>query len=195
MFDFLGSMRRGLGMVRLVIAVVIGVPVLICVGIGAFYTWLFGAGSVHVMAPTFAAATVLVDGNVAAALDAGEHMELSVAQGAHKVTVKTDAGSADVDIDVASGFTELFVGGPNDRCFADLDVTDFYYEGTPRPPTIEQRWHGDRPYSPHSSTVYAEAALPKEISEHSHEYMVMEIPCDAMDAPEAQLVADLGFIP
>jgi hypothetical protein len=187
------SLFHGLRLFRLALAVVIGVPVMLCVGVGALYTWLFGAGQLEVLAPRDQDLTVLVDGAPAATVPAGQHRRVSLPQGGHDVRFSVGGRElAPQSIDVASGFDRWFDVGDPDRCFADLDVTEAFYGD--EPPTVEARFHGDQPYDLPAGALFSEDELPKEIREHEHVRMVLELPsCALADGPEPELLAALGF--
>lgn len=192
-FDIIRGFGRGMRLVRLAILMVFGIPILMCVGVGMFYVWMFGNGDVNVLAgadPT----KVYVDGKFLADVPANGHHKFDVPQGKHTIKFESASGTVEQAVDVGSGLDRKFVGAGKDACYAELDVTEFYFEGGVHAlPTVYKRFHGDEDVDLRANTVYAEDELPAKLDDHEHEYMMFSVPCESLALDDPSLVANLGY--
>ena len=162
----------------------------------AFNMWMFGEGSLHVMAPDFEDATVSVDGQELATLSPGQHRTIDLAQGAHTVTLTTASGATVThELDVSSGFWQQFTPVEG-QCVAVVEATDYFYTGEENAaglsplPTLEERHRG--PFDVSSSYYYSVDALPSTINEDTTVRLVQNIPCEMMELSSKEIV--VGYL-
>ncbi len=170
------------------------------VGLGAAgfagYTYVSGAGEIHVKAPQETGVSVVVDGKEVATLAAGTHQRLKIDQGKHTVQIKLSEGDGEAthEVDVDSGFYEALIPGPQ-QCFADFDVYDtFYGKADPPPvPGVEGTHGADKPISITSNHYFSEDALPNEIKEGSDVNLLEQIPCELVGKSDDEVRSATGF--
>jgi len=183
--------------------IVFGIPCAILVGYVGVTTHCSGEGELWLLAPADSALSVKVDSRPVPPLPAGGHLILDVAQGTHRMTLKReDTGeTARHDLELNSGFDEVFVPPPGAFCLVKLEVADVYYAGGKEKnglyplPTLEERLRPTGPLDLKGACAFTEESLPDEISSGGKVYLYQEIPCGMMDSPDATIVQDyLGYV-
>lgn len=166
-----------------------GVLALIGVGLGFGYVYLFGDGTLHVVAPSDGALSVEIDGH-AVRVERGEHGKIPVKHGKHHVKVRVD-GSDPVefaDVPFRNGFSEEVVPVDPDQCFVELEVSDAFYGAGDKLPTVRTRHLGAQPFSLASSTYLRAKELPSSVDEGSTVALLVPMHCDDAQLPDAKVL-------
>ncbi len=163
-------------------------------------------GELHVLAPGDRRVSVDIDGALAGRIPAGRHDAFPVSRGTHVVDITLGGGRETVSyaFRVPSGLWEGVAPSSAEQCLAQLEVSGAFYEGArirdgmlPLPRLVDRfrGGAGGRGVVTAGGAVYfAVEELPAEVTEGAEVYLVLEIPCDLMDAPERDVVAGyLGF--
>jgi hypothetical protein len=202
--------------VKTALIVVFGIPCLILVvGVGV-HEYFKGQGELHVLAPQADRVSVDIDGELAGKIPAGQHEVFDVSRGTHTVDITVGGGDETVSyaFEAKSGFWHGVAPASADQCLAQLEVSETYYEGAKVKdgmlplPRLEDRFRGGDGgaggagsggaggvVTLNGSVYFSEEALPNEIDEGSKIYLVFEIPCALMDAPDQEVVVSyLGFM-
>lgn len=177
---------------RLVIAAVVGIPVLLFMAYMGISEWISGSGTLHVVAPYDGPLTVRLDGEDVATVPAGAHHELEIEQGEHGLElVRADGQGVVHDLDVDSGFYETLAPAQG-QCFVELDGTEAYYGHDPAP-EVEDRHFAAEPFEVGSSHYYGEGELPGTISDNASVYLIFEVPCAMSSSGDSQLLVAAGY--
>lgn len=185
------------------LVIVFGIPSVIVVGYVGVTTHCSGEGELYLLAPTDGALSVKVDSRSVPPMPAGGHLILDMAQGIHRVTLKReDTGeTARHDVELNSGFDEVFVPPPGQFCLVKLEVADVYYaggkekNGLPPLPTLSERLTPTGPFDLKGARAFTEDSLPDEITSGGKAFLYQEIPCSMMGSPDATIVQDyLGYV-
>ncbi len=162
---------------RLLLAAIIAPIVMVVFAVQAANTWMFGEGTLQVVAGN-SAVTLVVDDGAPVTIDAGDGRRLQLAQGDHTVVMSTKDGEQSLNLDVG-GWTNAVVAGPG-HCIVEVDVTDTLYSrsntatGTPRVVRMhEADVFADRP----AVSNISGGALPDSIEEGDKAILLTAVPC------------------
>jgi hypothetical protein len=183
---------RLLRKIRLIIAMVVGIPVLLFMGISAIHTYAVGEGRVHVVADE-TEVDVSIDGVRVGGVAAGTHRSFQVKQGTHRVEITGDGEAQQREVKVSSGFANLLVPASNDQCFVVLDVSNSHYGSGKERPKVSKRIARGEIADLSSSTHYGENELPHSISDKESCELVSTIDCAVLSGEDSAVVMALGY--
>lgn len=186
-------LRFALRNIRLALVIFVGVPILIFAGVMAAIEWWSGDGELQIRPSPGETVAVTIDGRPPMTITEGLPFREDLPQGTHHVTIVGPLGQSSFDVAVTNGMFRALVPTSPQQCWLDLDVYDFYYAPSRSLPTIEARYPANAPVPVPGGAHFDEVSLPRSVSEHSSVHMMLPVPCDAMQLPDAQLVAGLGF--
>jgi hypothetical protein len=177
---------------KTILLLVFGTPALLCVGGAVISETFWGDATVAIVAPLDQGLHVEVIGQVNFDLEPGEHRVWEMPQGQQVLTATPTGGNpVQTELDLGSGFDGFMVLLP-DQCFAQVDVTDWYYEGNNDEPHIEETFEGGQVIEyPWASAGFDEDGLPYSINEHGAAYLFVQMPCEMVDMPEQHLMTVL----
>ncbi len=190
-------MLETLQKIRKYIALGLGVPALLCVGVGATYNYFAGEGDLVVVAPPEGEVSVQIDSAQVRAVTG--HQKFSVKQGDHTVRLTSEGHTTERKVKVSNGFARLLLPADDAQCFVLLDVSKSNYEfgnrkgERPPLPTVKNKIRGDAPFDLPAGTYFSEEELPSTIKEHSSCNLLEQVPCELLARPEPELLAELGF--
>ncbi len=178
--------------IRLVIALIVGIPVALFAAFMGIREYFNGTGTLHVVAPVEGSLVVRVDGIEQATLGPAQHGEIELEQGTHAVElVRGDGQVSARSVEVDDGFFEDLTPADG-QCFVELDATEAYYGHAPRP-EVEARHFGESSFEISSSRYFAESEMPSSIQSGSHVYLVFEVPCAMSSASDRELLIAAGY--
>lgn len=174
---------------KTILLLVFGTPALLCVGGAVISETFWGEATVAIVAPLDQGLHVDVIGQMNFDLEPGEHRVWELPQGQQVLTATPTGGHpVQTELDLGSGFDGFMVLLP-EQCFAQVDVTDWYYEGNHDDPHIEARHVGAQVIEyPWSSAGFDEDGLPYSISEYGEAYLFVQFPCALQDMDDALLM-------
>jgi len=179
-----GEVRYWINRVFLAFAVL----ALVGAGLGFGYVYLFGDGTLHVVAPSDGGLTVEVDGR-SVRVGQGEHGKIPVKHGKHHVKVQIDGNEPleFADVPFRNGFSEEVVPVDPDQCFVELEVSDAFYGAGDKLPTVRNR-HPAQPFALASSTYLRAKELPSSVDEGSAVALLVPMHCDDSKLPDAKVL-------
>lgn len=181
--------------IRLVIALVVGVPLLILGGGFVAYQAIAGDGEITLVAPPDVELKYSLDNGPLQTLAAGQHTRLKAKQGEHTATLDFGDGAATRKFKVSNGFADMLVPGKG-QCFAVLDVAKSHYDyghGAAKFPEVDKRIAEDQPADLPGSLYFDENALPSSLKEGNSCNLLVEVPCAALKGTDAELLKAAGY--
>ena len=186
--------------VRIVFAIVCGLPFLVLVIWAGLSSYLGDPTDLVVAAPETTAVTVTIDADKNA-VDAGHFGSWKVQKGDHHVHVESADGRAlqDVDVHVGRGFEKYTIVPVKGQCFVVYDVADAWYGATARKgvaPKVVSRSSDARPFEePNHQTYLFTTQTPASVEEGDKVLLVLETRCDDVrKKTDTDLIADAGLI-
>lgn len=186
-----------LNKVRLIIALVIGVPVLL-IGAGmAAYTFINGKGDIELVAPGDADLKYSLDNGPQQTLKAGTHAKLPVEQGKHALELESTYGKAQRSVEITNGFQDLLVPADDGQCFVVLDVSRSHYQygskTADKYPKVKARVKSSDTYDLPGSLYYSEKSLPASLKEGNACNLLLEVECKHLDKSDSELMVAMGY--
>lgn len=180
----------------------LAVPVLgtllVCGG-GVWF--LLGWAQGLLLAPADSAITAWVDGDDEPIdIPAGHGVQVRVGQGERTVRFEwPDGREHTATLSPEHGFQTWVIPADPTACQVVLDVTRYFYgpswtDGQPIIPTVDGAGRGEPFPVVVNRVVFHQDDLPDSIESDSEIHIARELPCDAMDLPDALLVRSLGYV-
>lgn len=173
-------------------------PGLVVIGVAGFfgYTYLFGAGTVHLVTDNGRTLELVVDGEVLTpSRSQFGHQRYDVPRGLHTVEVRDPVAqkSKSYSVSIQDGFTELLLPRDEEQCFARIDVTAPLYLSKGGPPVIKQKWTESAPIELPGTNYFHEEETPRTIKEKARVHLVRPIACATASSPDVAILAEMGW--